>query len=284
MIPHYFEDEQKFKMNRETRRKYEKLRNQVRKKLSKKAKKGTLDIEFTNETVTSYGTFAFIEAFKTTIQLNEMIKEHIITERAPNAYYPYDVLIDQLLDALLLGHLRYSHTNFLRDDPGYRKIKDMANISEETTKRKAFLPFSEEQIKDFKKLNQKLVALLLSFLPCQSVWVNADDTVISVFSNQEKSAKGYNPKYRGRNSYKAKVMALGELDYVINMGLYSGDTASNGDFYNHLKESLAMMHQLRNITIEGIRLDKGFFDQKTFQLLEELDIYYVCKVPLYDSI
>ncbi len=271
-------------MNREQRRRYNKERKKIRKKLEKKAKNGKLDVLFTDETVTSSALFIFIESFKKAIQLQEMIKKHITMKRYHNAIYPYDVLIDQLIDALIIGYYRYSHVNELKFDPGYKVIKGGVTVSDESTIRKAFKNMTEEQIIEFNKLNSELVVLLLSLFPSQSVWLNADDTVITVHGEQEKAEKGYNPKYPGRKSYKAKVTTIGDLDFVLNIALYGGKTASNGNFLEFLQNSLDAMHSLKSIVIEGIRLDKGFFDQKTFQLLEELNIFYVCKVPLQENI
>ncbi len=284
MMPVYYEEEEFSKLSRPERRRYIRQHQKIKKKLMKRAKHGKLDVIFDNETVTSSGTFVFIEAFKKAIQLQEMVKNHVIMERHPNADYPYEVLIDQLVDALLLGCFRYSHMNQLKQDPGYIKIKEWANVADESTIRKAFKNISKKQLQEFNKLNAELVTLLLSLLPCQVVWLNADDTVIVVFSNQENAKKGYNPKSPGRKSFKAKVTTIDGLDYIVNLGLYSGDTASNGSFHEHLKDTLSIMDGLKNIVLEGIRLDKGFFDQKTFHLLEELSLFYVCKAPMNSSI
>ncbi len=284
MISTYYEEEEFAKLSRPEKRRYIRLKKKLKKKLMKKAKKGNLDVIFEDETVTSSATFAFIEAFKKAIQLQEMVKKHIIMNRHPNADYPYEVLIDQLVDALLLGCFRYSHMNQLKHDPGYKKIKEWSKVADESTIRKAFKKISKEQIQEFNKLNAELVTLLLSLLPCQVVWLNADDTVIVVHSDQENTEKGYNPKSPGRKSYKAKVTTIDGLDYIVNLGLYSGNTASNGSFHEHLEDTLSIMFSLKNIVLEGIRLDKGFFDQKTFQLLEELSLFYVCKAPQNASI
>ncbi len=39
----------------------------------------------------------------------------------------------------------------------------------------------------------------------REVWLDIDDTVITLFGNQEGAVVGYNPRYRGRPSHKAKV-------------------------------------------------------------------------------
>jgi hypothetical protein len=42
----------------------------------------------------------------------------------------------------------------------------------------------------------------------REVMLDFDDTVATVFGNQEGSVKGYNSRYKGRSSYKEKVASI----------------------------------------------------------------------------
>jgi len=114
--------------------------------------------------------------------------------------------------------------------------------------------------------------------------VDFDDSVITVHGEQENSEVGYNPRYRGRPSYKVKVGFISELDLLLNIGLYNGKTASNGGFYPFLEKTLEIARNFGPLVIQGVRMDKGFFDQDNFEKLEEENIDYVCKVPLRQTI
>lgn len=71
-----------------------------------------------------------------------------------------------------------------------------------------------------------------------------DDTIITVFGGQEGSEVGYNPRYHGRASYKAKVAFISGTGELVNAGLYGGKTASNGSFLEFLHETLTRLNSL----------------------------------------
>ena len=81
-----------------------------------------------------------------------------------------------------------------------------------------------------------------------------------------------------------KVAVISELDVLLNIGLYDGKTTSNSEFLPFLEKTLTIARGLKNTVVQGVRMDKGFFDQKNFDMLEDQCIDYVCKVPLKKSI
>lgn len=105
---------------------------------------------------------------------------------------------------------------------------------------------------------------------------------MTVFGEQEGAEIGYNPRYRGRPSYKAKVAFIAGSRELLNADLYGGRTASNGGFLPFFQKTLALL-PLR-VVVEGVRMDKGFFDEENFIFLEDHCLLYVCKVPLKPSI
>ena len=74
----------------------------------------------------------------------------------------------------------------------------------------------------------------------------------------ESDEVGYNPRYHGRRSYKAKVAFVSESCELLNAGLYGGKTSSNGGFLEFLQETLSMVAP--QTVVKGVRMDKGFFE------------------------
>lgn len=116
----------------------------------------------------------------------------------------------------------------------------------------------------------------------RQVWLDVDDTVMTVFGAQQGAEVGYNPRYHGRPSYKAKVAFVAGSGELVNAGLYGGKTASNGEFLPFFQETLTLLPP--RTVVEVVRMDKGFFDQDNFNFLEDQCLLYVCKVPLKASI
>jgi len=272
------------KSKRSEKRQIERQRKKIEKKLQKAGKANDMKVRFDNETVTSNAPFTFLEAFKRVIGLDNIIRSHLSMERHHNQQYSLPELLEQAVDALLIGHSRFSHMQQLKKDPGYRIIKGKDHIADESTIRKLFPKMEEEQILSLAKINAVVLKSLVKLLSPRSIWVDFDDSVITVHGKQENSDVGYNPRYQGRPSYKVKVGCISELDLLLNIGLYNGKTTSNGDFFPFLEKTLEIAKKLGTMVVQGVRMDKGFFDKKNFQKLEEENIYYVCKVPLRQTI
>ena len=86
----------------------------------------------------------------------------------------------------------------------------------------------------------------------------------------------------GRNSYKLKVGFVSQTGELINADLYGGTTHSNKGFLEFFKDTLSMLGP--RTVVKGVRLDKGFFDEKNFIYFEDNCIEYVCKAKLSSNV
>lgn len=65
-----------------------------------------------------------------------------------------------------------------------------------------------------------------------------------MFGTQQGSEVGYNPRYHGRRSYKIKVAFVSGSCELLNAGLYSGNTASNGQLLFHFRQLPNEFHKI----------------------------------------
>ena len=123
--------------------------------------------------------------------------------RHHNCQYSSTDLLDTIIDALSLGLLRFFHMETLQKDPGYQKIKDVLKVADESTLRYFLDRLSEQKgSEQLAQLNQSILSLKAQCDSPREVWLDIDDSVITVFGQQKGSEIGYNPRYRGRASYK----------------------------------------------------------------------------------
>lgn len=187
-----------------------------------------------------------------------------------------------MVDCAALGLLRFDHMNMLKSDPGYQKIKELDQVPDERTLRYLISKLSIEDIEKLKNTNLALLILKAKMDDPREIWLDFDDSVITVFGLQQGSKVGYNPRYHGRSSYKVKVAFVSGTCELINAGLYSGNTSSNGSFLEFFKETVSLVSP--QAVVKGVRMDKGFFDEKNFNHFEDNNIEYVCKAPLNSSL
>jgi hypothetical protein len=275
MVTQTFVEEQSLSWSRQQKRVLERRQAKERTRLEKLARKTDLPVTFDNETTTAFGGFGMLEAFKQTIGFTGLLQKHLSVPRYHNCRYT-------ATDALVLGLLRLEHMNALKTDPGYRLLKQLDRVPDERTLRHLLGQFGSDDIVALCQVNQTLLELKARTEPAREVWLDFDDTVITLFGKQEGAEVGYNPRYHGRPSHKAKVAFIAGTTELVNAQLYDGKTASNGQFMDFLQETLARIST--RTVVAGIRLDKGFFDEKNFSYLEDQSLLYVCKVPLRGNI
>ncbi|MHB1405226.1 MAG: IS1380 family transposase [Desulfitobacteriaceae bacterium] len=276
MVAQVLTNNQQEETSRQQKRAEERHRQKAAKKLERLAAKTNLPITFDNASVTAYGNFGLFEAFKKVVGLQELLQEHTDIKRRHNCLYSAHEIIDTMVDAAALGLLRFSHMGALKQDPGYQTLKARDTVPDERTLRYLLAKLTEKHVEQLRNVNDALLLLKANMDGPRSVWLDFDDSVITVFGNQEGSEVGYNPRYHGRSSYKVKVAFVSESAELINADLCGGKTASNGGFLDFLKETLAKIDP-RKTVVEGIRIDRGFFDEANFIYLEDQDLRYVCK-------
>jgi len=282
MISHDIVKEQSFTWTRQQKRAYERRQAKERARLEKLARKTDLPVTFDNETITAFGGFGFLEAFKQVVGFSLLMQAHLQVHRHHNCHYTATQLLDVATDAIVFGLFRLEHINLLKTDPGYKLLKELDRVPDERTVRHLLGQFGSNEVEALSRVNQALLETKARTEPPREVWLDFDDTVITLFGNQEGGLVGYNPRYRGRPSYKAKVAFIAGTTELVNAELFDGKTASNGQFIGFLQDTLARI-STRTVVV-GIRLDKGFFDEKNFNYLEDRNLYYVCKAPLKSSL
>lgn len=255
-----------------------------KRKLERRLRKVNLQVEFDNESVTGFGNFHTIETFKQAIGLSSIIKDNFSLSKAANSMYKAENILESLIDCCSVGLFRFQHMEALRYDPGYKDLKEIQNFPSEKVFRDFFKLFGSK-VTEPKKHIDELTNINLRIIELKSQWerpreatVDFDDTVITLHGNQEGGEVGYNPRYHGRPSFKAKVAFIEETSELLSIDLYGGKTNSNGEFLEFFKMTEGMLPH--NYVLKRVRLDKGFFDQDNFEYFEFRCIEYVCKVPL----
>lgn len=269
-------------MTRQQKRERERRYRKAAKRLEKLAAKTGIPVTFDNTTVTAYGNFGLLEAMKQVIGFDDMLRRHLTIRRHHNCTYSAAELIETMIDSVALGLLRFSHMEALKHDPGYQKLKGVDRVADERTMRGLLSQLNQEQVEQIRQVNEAVLDLKAGLDAPREVWLDFDDTVITVFGSQEGAEVGYNPRYHGRSSYKAKVAFISGTGELVHANLYGGKTASNGCFLEFLRETLGKLNP-RKTVVKGIRIDRGFFDEKNFMYLEDNDLEYVCKAKLNSS-
>ena len=150
--------QQKLQPRQERRPQIVKLEKKKR-KLLLKLKEVNLDVEFTNQSTTSFGNFALLETFKRSFGIQKIIKDNLSIKKHWNSTYSVETLIDYMTDCCVLGMTRFDHMERLKYDPGYKKVKGIEEYPSEGRFRDLMGRFKELNIKELLEINRELIDL-----------------------------------------------------------------------------------------------------------------------------
>ncbi len=266
------------KLSRRKRRekKLELLRDY--KKLHRRLSQVNLPVHFDNDTTTAFGNFSSLASFKEAINFKEILEENITLRKHHNCQFTVVDLFDYLSDACMLGITRFDHMSSLGIDPGYKKIKAIDRFPDESRFRHLMSLATRQTLYELISVNRKILHLRAQHMgPCY-VWLDFDDTVITLFGNQQQGKVGYNPRYHGRPSLKAKVCFVGESNELLKLHLYNGKTHILTDFPAFYKAAKAELPT--NYVIAGVRADCGLMSEETINSIEKDYLQYAIKYKL----
>jgi len=112
----------------------------------------------------------------------------------------------------------------------------------------------------------------------ESITIDGDSTVKTVYGNQQGAEKGFNPEKKGAKSYHPLLAFVSELKLVVNSWFRCGSAYTA----NGIGEFIKQTHALLPATIKQVffRADSGFFNGALFDLLENFNWTYLVKVKL----
>lgn len=222
-----------------------------KRKLARRLRTVNLQVEFDNKEVTAFGNFHTVETFKQAIGLKDIIKNNFTLSKAPNSTYSAPQTLEHLIDACCLGLSRFDHTESLRYDPGYLNLKQIPSFPSEKVFPDLHSNFQPKHIQEIVQINQQIITLKSKWQGPTYVTLDFDDTVITLHGHQKGGDIGYNPRYHGRPSFKAKVCFIGLSDELLHLDLYSGKVHSNGEFLPFFQTCLDLLPH--NYVVNKIR-------------------------------
>lgn len=239
-----------------------------------------LKASFTNKQISTNVTYTYIQDFKDIIGFRPLLEKHLRQYeglKAVNSKYSVTDAVDFMVDAIFQGYSRFYHMEKLRNDEAYRSIHGGDAPSEKVCRNTlAMLP---DGVSDtFRAINKELLSMQAKSGGVREVAADFDDSVITVFGNQERANIGYNPKYHGRSSYKEKVGVISGTKELVGLTLEEGSHHSNFRFLDFFKQFEASLP--REWLLKRVRADRGFYDDDNFTYFEDQGYEYIVKAKM----
>ena len=239
-----------------------------------------LKASFTKKQISSNVTYTYVQDFKDIIGFRGLLDRHLDqyeSLKASNSKYGVSDVADFMVDAVFQGYTRFYHMEALRKDEAYKSIHGGDAPSEKVCRDTlALLPDESSDV--FREINRELLAMQAKAQGVREIAADFDDSVITVFGNQERSNTGYNPKYHGRPSYKEKVGVISGTKEIMDLTLEEGSHHSNFEFLDFFKRFESSLP--KEWILKRVRADRGFYDDDNFTYFEDQGYEYIVKAKM----
>ncbi len=210
--------------------------------------------------------------FLTVLDLSGSFDRRINIDKRDSLYSSQDLsLLLVLLN--LLGCDRIENSRVFNSDQVLLEKLNLDRIPDPETLRDELERYDLDNLNELFLVNQDLLAILKQLTGPKEVDLHIDAKVITLFGNQEDAEVGYNPRYRGRNSYHLKVCTIEPFGFVLAINLQPGSATSATEFVDFYKKCVAAVPQ-DHFVIRTIRLDSGFFSEGSIESFEADYVFF----------
>jgi len=237
-----------------------------------------LKIEFTSGTLTHYGGVYLFHRFLTRIGFKNAVAMDVRLAQRNNRYTVGELLL-AILYPIILGLERIETTYLLQANGVFQYLSGLLVYPNATTLRRFLLRLAPRALPRLRRLHDRFL-MKMSVRPRRPsrLLFDLDSTVLVVYGQQQGAAKGYNPLKPGRKCYNPLLCFEGQTKDFWHGELRPGDAYTSSGVLALLTASFAKIPTgIRRIII---RADKGFYDHKTIEWLENRKAGFIISAKL----
>jgi hypothetical protein len=223
----------------------------------------------TARAVTPFGGLVVMIELLRKMRLLEAVRERLPFQYLSNNAIPPEHTLLAFWLGVFAGARRFSHLQMLRCDRALQALCGVRFPSDDTV-RNFFNRFDQAQSARF---FPALWRWLFAQQPPRTCILDLDSTLLQRFGSQEGAVAGYNPTRRNGRTHRPLLAFVSEPVLVLHGWLRAGNAADNRGGVEFLSEALACLPA--SWTVQGVRADAGFYDQKLLGFLEDRQLGYV---------
>lgn len=233
---------------------------------------------FTGRMLTKYAGLSPIKQYIDKLEIGKGIDEIFPTERSnATKFSNVQIMLSVILSSMAGIKRALRISNFTSDS----LVKALLNLERNLNKDVIGQRLKRLGQRGSLKLQEytfKKVKDWISSSNIQSVTIDCDSTVETVYGNQQGAAKGYNTVKKGAKSYHPLLAFISELKIVINNRFRTGSAYTSNGILSFVRQTREILP--KEIKEVFFRADSGFFNGKLLELLEEFHWDYLIKVKL----
>jgi hypothetical protein len=234
----------------------------------------TTPYDFEGKNLTAYGGLLPVATMLEKLGFQQVVEETLQVKRITRAMSLYQFVLAMVL-ALYVGFSRLHHLRFLEREPMLVGILKVLRLPPQCTfwrfLASLHLGIALQLLEVQRRLRQRVWEA--AHVRLQSVTLDTDTTVHTLFGHQMGARKGYNPQHRGKKSYQPILTFLAETREYLMGELHNGDRPSGDQIARHLERVWAALPP--GVEIVYARVDSGFYCWEAVESYEKHQVQFI---------
>src|SRR5437879_437432 len=230
--------------------------------------------EFRGKNLTAYGGLLPVATMLEKLGFQALVEETITCNRETRVMSLYKFVLGIVL-GFYVGFPRLNQLRFIAADPMLTGILKEPRLPPQSTlwRFMAALHLNvAAQILSIQRSMRQRVWQAAN-IRLQTVTLDTDTTVHTLYGNQMGARKSYNPKNKGKKSYQPMLTFIAETREYVWGELRNGDRPTGKQIYDHLKNAIAALPA--GIRQVSARADSGFYCSEAVEAYEETQCGFV---------
>ena len=213
---------------------------------------------FRGKNLTPYGGLLPVATLLEKLGFQALLEETITTKRITRAMSPYQFVLALVL-GLYVGFARLNQLRFIARDPILTGILQVTRLPPQSTLWRFLASLHLNVAKQILSIQRQLRERVWAAaqVKLETVTLDTDTTVHTLYGRQMGGRKSYNPKNKGKRSYQPILTFLAETREYLMGGLRGGDRPTGQQIAAHLESAFrALPGGVKRILA---RADAGFY-------------------------
>jgi hypothetical protein len=230
--------------------------------------------DFQARNLTAYGGLLPVATMLEQLGFQQLIEENLTIKRQTRSMPVFRFLLGMIL-ACYVGFSRLHHLRFLKREPMLTGILHVAELPPQSTfwrfLASLHLGIARQLLAVQWRMRERVWAA--ANVQLDTITIDTDTTVHTLFGNQMGARKGYNPKNKGKKSYQPILSFIAETREYAAGALRTGDRPDGREIATHLDAVAKGLPA----TVKHVyaRADSGFYCREAIEAYEKKGWHYI---------
>lgn len=230
--------------------------------------------DFRAHNLTAYGGLLPVATMLEKLGFQQLVEETLTIRRQTRAMPVYRFILGMIL-ACYVGFSRLHHLRFLKREPMLTGILQVVELPPQSTFWRFLASLHMGIARQFLTVVARMRERVWAAANVQldTVTIDTDTTVHTLFGNQMGARKGYNPKNKGKKSYQPILSFIAETREYATGALRTGDRPDGREIAAHLDAVEKSLPPC--VKRVYARADSGFYCREAIEAYEQKGWQYI---------